>query len=172
MKQLIVVVLCLIVVGMYFSYSNREVELKNLAAAQMKANETIFDKMWKVVAQQAQVTDKYKDSFKEIYSKIMTERYSGKRGGALMSWVSEHNPEFSVKLYESLMDNVKGLREEFAQVQIKLIDINREHTNLRTVVPSAWFVGNRPELEIKIVTSEVTAQVFEKGKEDDIKVFK
>jgi hypothetical protein len=89
-----------------------------------------------------------------------------------MSWITEHNPEFSVKLYETLMDSIKGLREEFAQVQIKLIDINREHTNLRTMVPSSWFIGKRPALDIKIVTSEVTAQVFEKGKEDDVKVFK
>lgn len=167
-----VAALVIIPVLMYFSYNNREVELRNLATAQNKANEAIFDKVWKVISQSAQVTDKYKDSFQKVYGTIMTERYSGKRGGALMSWIHEQNPEFSAGLYASLMDTIRGLREEFAQVQVKLIDIKREHDNLRMTVPSKWFVGKREALVINVVTSSLTDEVFKTGKEDDVKVFK
>lgn len=166
-----IVVLVVAVAGMYFSYSNKEVQLRNLAAAQEQANTVIFDKVWKVIAQKAQITDKYRNDFEAIYVKIMDARYSGKNN-LLMNWIQEQNPVFDPHLYSSLMDTVAGQREEFSQVQIKLRDIKREHDNLRATVPAKWFVGSRPELKVTIVTSADTANVFKTSQENDIKVFK
>lgn len=69
------------------------------------------------------------------------------------------------------MDSVQGKREEFALVQIKLRDIKRESDNLRQLFPSNLFVSNRPELKVKIVTSDKTEKVFSLEKENEIKVF-
>ena len=154
----------------YFNYSNQEIRIRNLASAQETANKAIFDKVWKIISQKAQVSDKYRDSFEKIYTKIMTARYSSK-DGSLMKWIQEQNPNFDSSLYTNLMDTIQGQREEFAQVQIKLRDIKREHDNLRTLFPSSLFVGRRPELIVTIVTSENTEAVFKTGKEDNVKVF-
>lgn len=172
MFGLLVVALVLGGVGtsMYFSYSNREVQLRNLASAQEKANQAIFDKVWKVISQKAQVTDKYSNDFKSIYTGLMSGRYS-KNDKVAWQWIQEHNPQIDSKVYNSLMDTIEGLRTEFAQVQIKLTDIKREHDNLRTTYPAKWFIGSRPELKITIVTSENTEKAFSTGKEDNVKLF-
>lgn len=162
--------LVMVCVGMYFSYHNREIGLRNLASAQEVANKAIFDKVWKVIAQKAEIKESYKEDFKEIFLTGMTERYG--RDNSMWRWIQEQNPNVDPKIYLSLMDTVEGLRAEFTQVQIKLRDIKREHDNLRLQVPGSWFVRNRPELKVVIVTSEKTESVFNVGQENDVKVFK
>ena len=176
MKNVLLIVgVCLLVlgsiwIGLYVNYSNQERSIVNLASAQEQANTAIFDKVWKVISQKAQVSEKYKNSFEQIYTKIMSARYSAK-DGSLMKWIQEQNPNFDSSIYTNLMDTIQGQREEFAQVQIKLRDIKREHDNLRTLFPSSLFVGRRAELKVTIVTSEATAEVFKTGKENNVKVF-
>jgi hypothetical protein len=169
-----VVVLCgVIIFALAISYRNQEVSLRNQATAQQKANEVIYDKVWKVISQKAQIAEKYKDSFKDIYVKIMQERYEGdKKQAPLFKWIQEQNPNFSVDLYASLGDAVEGNRAEFAQVQKRLLDIKREHQDLRMKFPGSLFVGSRPELQINIVTSTETERVFAVGKEDNVELFK
>ena len=162
--------LILIFVLMRFSYQNQEIELRNQAKAQQQANTVLYDKMWKTISQLAQIAEKYKDSFKDIYTKIMDARYSD-NDKLLFKFVTEQNPTLSTDLYNQVADAVKANRAEFANVQNRLIDIKREHKNLRQKVPGKWFVGDKPELEIKIVTSTKTEKVFESGKDDDVKVF-
>ena len=53
--------------GMYVNYNNREVNLRNLAEAQRGNIENVYDKMWKILQQKAQVSDEYKEAFREIY---------------------------------------------------------------------------------------------------------
>lgn len=156
---------------MYVSYSNSEVQLRNRVAAQQKANETSFDTCWKVISQVAQVAEQYKGAFKEIYPALMEGRYGNARGGALMSWITESNPDFSPKLYEKVAAAVEGQRTVFKRDQQKLIDLKREHDNLLMTIPSSWFVGGRPPVEIQVVTSAKTDATFAAGKEDDVKVF-
>jgi hypothetical protein len=155
----------------YVDYSNREISLRNLASGQEDANKVIFDTMWKTIQQSAAITDEYKNSFKEIYLGIMDARYS-KGDGTLMKWITENNPNFDSSMFKTLMDTVKGKREEFAQIQIKLRDIKREHDNLRTMFPSSMFLAGRPELKVQLVTSSNTVEAFNTGKEDSIELFK
>ena len=156
---------------MYMSYSNGEVRLRNQVTAQQKANETSFDTCWKIISQTAQIADQYKDSFKEIYPALMEGRYGNARGGALMSWITESNPELSTKLYDKVAAAVEGQRTVFKRDQQKLIDLKREHDNLLMTMPSSWFVGSRPAVEIQIVTSTKTDVTFATGKEDDVDLF-
>ena len=52
------IVICGISLTMvFFSYSNREITLRNLATAQEKENKTVFDKMSKTILQQAQINE-------------------------------------------------------------------------------------------------------------------
>lgn len=159
----------LIILVMYFSISNQEISLRNQAVAQQKANEVIFDKVWKTIQQVAQVADQSKEAFKEIYFGIMQERYDGEAKGApLFKWIQEQNPTFSLELYSKLADAIEANRAEFARVQNRLIDIKREHENLRKMFPGSLFISGRQELDIKIVTSIKTEEAFRTGKDDDV----
>lgn len=154
----------------YFNISNEEISLRNQAKAQEKANEVIFDKTWKTIQQIANVSDQYKNSFKEIYSQIMNERYKND-DGMLMKWIQESTPTFSTDLYKQLNDAISANRAEFAEVQKRLIDIKRVHDDLRLKFPSSIVLSGRPEIEIKIVTSSKTEKAFSTGKDDDINLF-
>jgi hypothetical protein len=169
----VVAFLAIVAVIMNFSYKNSEIGLRNQAKAQQEANKVIFDKVWKVIQQKAQITDKYASDFKEIYGGIMHERYQGDaKQSPMFKWITEHNPTFSVELYKDLADAVEANRAEFARVQNRLIDIKREHDNLRQKFPSSIFVGDKSELDIQIVTSDKTTQVFQTGKENEVDLFK
>lgn len=156
---------------MYASFSNTEVRLRNALTAQQKSNETSFDTCWKIIQQQAQVADKYKDGFKEIYTGLMDGRHYEK-GGSLMKFITEANPNFDVRLYEKVSNSIEGQRTVFKRDQQKLLDLKREHDNVLTTIPSSWFVGSRPHIDVKIVTSTKTTEAFGTGKEDDIDIKK
>jgi len=156
---------------MYVSYSNSEVRLRNQVTAQQKSNEAVFDNTWKIISQQAQIADQYKEAFKKIYPDLMAGRYGNARGGALMSFITESNPTFDVKLYEKVANSVEAQRTVFTNEQRKLIDIKREHDNVRTTFPGSFFVGSRAEVQIVIVTSSKTDAAFKAGKDDDTVLF-
>lgn len=159
----------------FFNYKNQAVQLENLAKAAQDDNKVVFDKTWKVLQQKAGVTDKYSESFKSIYVDLMDARYGAedKNGSPLFKFIRESNPNFDQALFLDLSRSIESLRNEFANSQKRLIDIKREHDNLRTVFPGSLFLsfaGVR-ELEITIVTSSKTEKVFQTGKEDDVNLF-
>lgn len=155
---------------MNFSYTNRAVGLENQAKAQQEANQATYDTVWKTIKQKAQISDKYESQFKKVYVDIMQQRQYGK-GGEMFKFVMEANPQFDSSLLQSLANTIEGQRVRFETSQKMLIDIKREHDNLRQQVPSSWFVGSRPELKITIVTSAKTKEVFSVGEDNDVEVF-
>ena len=162
----------LVLLGLFVSYGNKEVALRTQFEAQQMANTVVYDKVWKVIQQKAGVSDQYADKFKEIYTDIMDARY-GSGDGTLMKWIQESNPQFDAGLYKDLSLAIESNRTEFATVQKKLIDIKREHDNLRMMIPSSIFLGIKgvKELEMKLVTSTRTEKAFDTGKDDDIELF-
>lgn len=157
---------------MYMSYNNTEVSLRNQATAQQKNLENVYDRTWKIISQQAQIADQYKDAFAKIYPDLMAGRYGGEKGGALMKFITESNPNFDTSLYNKVANSVEVQRTEFSHEQTQLLDIQREHNDIRTKVPSSFFVGSRSALEVKLVTSAKTDSAFATGKDDDVELFK
>ena len=164
--------LVLVVIGvvMFFQISNGEIGLRNQVVAQQDSCKVIFDNTWKIIAQKAQVTDKYKDAFKEIYPALMEGRYGNDKGGALLKFVTESNPQFDAGIYKDLSAAIEAQRTVFTREQNKLIDLKREHDNLRLKFPSSLVVGSRPEIKIELVTSGKTKDVYSTGEENDIKL--
>ena len=175
MKALIgfgsVAILALVGVFMYISANNKDARLRNQGSAKQKANTTSFDNCWKTVQQLAQVTDKFKGDFKDVFVSLNESKHYGK-GGSLFKFITEANPAFDQSLYMKLANAIESHRADFTRDQKALIDIKREHDDLRTTIPSSWFVGGRPEMEITIVTSSKTEETFKSGKEDDVEIFK
>ena len=153
------------------STSNQEIGLRNLGTAQQETCEAYFDKMWKVLQQQAGVATQYKDAFADIYPKLMDGRYGTEKGGTLMKWIQESNPDFDVTLYAKLSNSIEAQREGFFNEQKKMISINQQHTDLLTKFPTSMFVGSREVLDYTIVKSFKTKKVYESGEENDIDLF-
>lgn len=175
-KGILIAIVSIVLLGAVFAlelvhYSNKEIKLRNRVAAEQEANEVDFDKTWKVIKQQAQVTDEYRDSFKDVYVEMMSERYDNARGGSLMSWVQESNPTLDSSIYKQLMTTIEAQREGFNRRQIKLRDIKREHDDLIGTFPGSLFLASREPVEVKLVTSSKTKETFETGVEDDVDLF-
>lgn len=172
--------LLLVIIGVSTSISskNTEVKLRNAVVAQQDVCKANFDKMYKVISQLAEIperfADKSKEAFKEIYPQLMDGRYS-KDNASLMKWVQESNPQYDMaavgRLYEKLANAIEANRDEYFIEQAKLIDLKREHDTYIASFPASFFVGDRGEVAIKIVTSSVTEKAYETGKDDNIQLF-
>ena len=86
------VAILLILLIMFFTYNNKEIYLRKEADAQRKKIESTHDKMWKVIKQKAEVSDKYRETFERVYPEIIAVRYSD--GSSAMKWIQEANPNF------------------------------------------------------------------------------
>lgn len=153
----------------YRSTFDKNVELKNSFKAQKGVIAGNFDKMWKVLRDQAKVTDKSAQAFKDIYVPMIEGRYS-KGDGSLMKWVTEQNPQFDQSMYKDLMQSIEALRSEFETEQKKILAIIEQHDNLRNRFWSRIFLGDEPALEYLMITSTQTQEVIRTGN-DDIDMF-
>ena len=161
----------IILFSMNMSVENSEIDLREKTIAQNKKCEAYFDKMWKILKQLAGVTDQYKSAFMEIYPKIIAGRYS-QGDGSLMKWIQEHNPNFDTSMYKKLMNSIEVERTGFYNEQTVLIDLQREHKVFLQKAPNRWFLDNNLKpVEIKVITSSKTDEVYRTGKEDDIELF-
>lgn len=154
------------------SANNQEEVLKSKITAQKEVCEAYYDKLWKVISQKAQVADQYKVAFKEIYPALIEGRYGNEQGGTLMKWIQESNPSFDVSLYKDLMSSIEAERAGFFMEQKYLTDLNNQHRIIRNTWPKSMFIGNRPDIQIVIVSSAATKKVMETGQENDIDIFK
>lgn len=175
-KSLIfVIVLSFIGIGLicaYFVYDNKYVTLNNLYEAQVEQDKLVHDEMWKIIQQQAGVTENYAESFTKSYKEIMNAR---NYGGELMKWIQESNPTFSPDMHKKLMNSIETYRTKFTNVQTRLITIHKEMKDMLTLFPSRIFlvtIGGHVLPELNIVTSTRTGKAFETGTDDDVDLFK
>lgn len=170
---LIIIVVIGLVSGitMYLNYNNKEVAMREQAEAQRKKVEGVHDAMWKIIAQKAQVSTEYKESFDSIYTHIIAGRYS-QGDGSLMKWITEANPQFDASLYKDVMDAVEIQRNRFASAQERMVDIIREHSTLCKTYPAKWFISNTSEIEYTVISSSKTKEVMESGEDNDVDLFK
>ena len=160
----------IVLASMYFSYNNREISLRKECDAQKGKVEGVYDKMWKVVQQKAQVSNEYKESFHEIYADIIGGRYSGE-SDPLFKVIHEANPQFDASLYKDLMQSIEILRTEFQHSQERMIDLIREHEVLISTYPSKWFVTNKTPIDYTIISSTKAKRTMETGLDDDVSLF-
>lgn len=172
---LIITIIIIVVIGVIFfamdmTYNNQQVRLVNQFKTEEQTIEATYDNMWKSIQQIAQVADKYKESFKEVYLEIIDERYN-KDNGMLINWLKESNPQFDPSVYEQLATAIEVERERFLNAQIKILDVVREQNNLLDVVPSKWFLGDCERLKYEVISSEKTKSVMKSRMEEDINIF-
>lgn len=158
------------VISPWISANNTEVTLRNKIEAQLDVRESYYDKMWKTISGKAQVAEHYKESFSEIYPKLIDGRY--KNDNSLMLWIQESNPNFDTSLLKDLSNTIEAERQGFFMEQKKLIDIQREHKTHRQLFPNSMFVGSRPDVEFVIVSSVDSRETMQTGNDNKTDIFK
>ncbi len=160
----------LVLLIMFFTYNNKEIYLRKEADAQRKKIESTHDKMWKVIKQKAEVSDKYRETFERVYPEIIAGRYSD--GSSAMKWIQEANPNFDTSLYNDLMQAIEIQRTHLHNAQTRMLDVIRERASLIESYPSRWFITNKSEIEYEVISSTKTHNVVETRVDDDVDVFK
>ena len=163
------VAILLILLIMVFTYNNKEIYLRKEADAQRKKIESTHDKMWKVIKQKAEVSDKYRETFERVYPEIIAGRYSD--GSSAMKWIQEANPNFDTSLYNDLMQAIEIQRTHLHNAQTRMLDVIRERASLIESYPSRWFITNKSEIEYEVISSTKTHNVVETRVDDDVDVF-
>lgn len=158
--------LVLIFTGMYASANNSEVTLRAQFNAQVATNKSSFDRKWKVLAAEAQIPDRYYDQLKQIWMGALEKAAEGGGGNLATSLTLPQNIQVSPELYTKLMSSIEENYESFHQDQRRLTAIKAEHDSVLGRFPSSLFVGGRPALELKLVTSAKTEQAFETGEDN------
>ena len=163
------VAILLVLLIMFFTYNNKEIYLRKEADAQRKKIESTHDKMWKVIKQKAEVSDKYRETFERVYPEIIAGRYSD--GSSAMKWIQEANPDFDTSLYNDLMQAIEIQRTHLHNAQSRMLDVIRERASLIESYPSRWFITNKSEIEYEVISSTKTHNVVETRVDDDVDVF-
>lgn len=101
----------------------------------------------------------------------MEERYGNQRGGALLSFIKESNPNFDVSLYSKVQNAISDERKEFTFHQDKLIDMERQHRNLLRTKPTSFFFNLSDTIHITLVTSSRTNESYLTGEDNDVDLF-
>jgi len=145
-----------------------EASLKNQAISQSQVVEAEFDKMWKVIEQQAQVTKASKEQQKELVDSLVKGR-----SGSFIKIVNESNPEsaFSQEQFTSLSNSIEAQRESFLLEQVKLIDFHRQHNTMFDGVFSGLILsmGNRDKLDpVNVISSERTKSIIAEGQDNNV----
>ena len=164
------VAILLILLIMFFTYNNKEIYLRKEADAQRKKIESTHDKMWKVIKQKAEVSDKYRETFERVYPEIIAGRYS--EGSSAMKWIQEANPNFDTSLYNDLMQAIEIQRTHLHNAQTRMLDVIRERASLIESYPSRWFITNKSEIEYEVISSTNTREAVATHTDDNIDLFK
>lgn len=174
-----VVALVVLFVILKVSYNNKEIDIRKSIEAEKEVYQQNFDKQYKVIAQVSQVAERStkvnKDAFKEIYPGLIEGRYS-KGDGTLMKFIQESNPQWDMKAvagaYDKVSVAIESQREDLYNQAKKLRDLVRERESLVEKFPGSFFISNKEKIEITLITSKNTKEVFKTGEENDIELFK
>lgn len=160
----VLLLVVLIIASMWIGYSNEEKALRVDFSNAQRASQVDFDNMWKTIQQKYQIKGDYEDTLKGIFA----EMARGREGGSLFKSVTESIPGLDTTVYRELMATIEGKRNQFQSYQLKLSDLKAQHDKLLSLFPGSLFVGGRPPLQIKLVTSARTESAFESGQDNDV----
>jgi hypothetical protein len=161
----LVAIIVLVTFIMSISYQNSYERINQDISAQYKKIETDYEKMSRVILQQAGIVNKYSNDFKEIYKGMMTGRYGQEGSKAMWQWIKEQNPQIDAAIYQKLMTTVEAQRTTFSRNQEKVAAMVAESNQMLKVAPSKWFVDGEIQ-EAKIVSSSNTKVIMDTGIDD------
>jgi hypothetical protein len=161
----LVIIFAFMMFVMNISYQNSYERIDQDIEAQYKKIETDYEKMSRIILQQAGIVNKYSSDFKNIYKSMMQSRYGKDGSKAMMQWIKEQNPQLDSTLYAKLMTTVEAQRTVFSRKQEKIAAMVAESNKMLKTAPSSWFVNGEIK-EAKIVSSSSTKVIMDTGIDD------
>lgn len=171
----VLVISMIMLVSWVIGTLNREMAIRVTIEQKVKDNSSQFDNMWKKISQVAQVTDAQKEAIKEIMVGYANARSQGRDGaGSFVNAVREVVPNIDTTTFNNLQNIITGSRDAFTMRQTELLDLKREHEKILRTIPSSIICSmfGRKSIDVTIITSTKTDEVFKTGKDDDVNVFK
>jgi hypothetical protein len=169
------------------SFNNNCIGQETGLEATWEDSQVQYDKFWKTVREQAQITDKYADDFKAIFLGSIEGRYEGKDPAA--QFLMESNPGLDSAMYQQLARTVEAGRNDFARTQRTLVDKKRGYKKTLQQFPGSLMAssfgfprettgkyapprdadgdGTITVLDYETITSSKTQDVFQSGREDE-----
>lgn len=144
-----------------------EVKLRNQAEAQLLVNEAAFDKMWKIIAQRAQIAKSSRETQIQL-----VEALTAGRGASFINAVKEQNPDsaFNMEQFTSLGNSIEAQREGFFREQQKLIDYVKLEQRMFQDTFSGFVLGftsREPMDDPLVVSSTHSKEVMTTGEDNN-----
>lgn len=159
------------------SLNNTEITLRTNIENKITANRADFDNMKKTILQSAQISDKEVDALKNIiigYANVRGGLNDNNSNMISISALHEAVPSItSIETLKNLQNIVTAQRNSWTFRQKELIDLKREHDILIRKFPASiiFSILGRHEIEIQIITSHATQEIFKTGQDNDTNLF-
>lgn len=153
----------------YVSFSNTCNRYENGLKAVYTNNQNIYSQGFSAVKEMAQVPKAYMADLEKLYAKVVEGREGS--GQELFRFIQEANPTVDTAMYVKVQQKIEAFRLDFQAGQKELISHRQEYENYLTGTMAGTvyngFAGY-PHVDLdkfKVVTSDVTQEVFGAGKE-------
>jgi hypothetical protein len=168
----VVIIVVVSVIGIYNQCISHEASIK----AQYSENQNNYDKLFKTVAETAQVPVAYAKDLKDLFTATTQTRYGAGGSKAVLQFIHEHNPTLDASLYKQVQQVIESGRIDFESKQASLIDRKRVYESqiIKTAVTGtiARTLGF-PRIDLDkfdIVTSATTDAAFQAKKAEPFNV--
>lgn len=160
----------------FISTNNTDKSLRNTFTAKISERTSFYDKMWKIISQKTQIAIKNDSSFQ----RIVNLQVSGQKNGenVMWAWVQQSNPTATFNevssLYKELGQAIEAERNGFFEQEKILQSIKLQHDNLCDMFPGSLIMSilGRDKLNYKPITSDITENVINTGKDNNTDLFK
>lgn len=157
--------------AIFISLSNQEIRIRNMISAKQQDNESELDNMQKIILQNARVTKEQAAQIRGMIIEYAEGRSSNKEGGSFINAVSEAVPNMDTQVFTNLQNTITATRNAWTTRQKEILDMKREHDNLRATFPGSLFLSGRPEIKVQIITSTRAKENMETGVDDSTDIF-
>lgn len=160
----------------YISFYNYGVATERRLEAKLTDNRQLLARHGTQIMEMAQVNDMYRDDLIAVYTAALEGRYGEDGVSAVMTWITEQNPNVDPQLYIRLSQRIEANRNEFYNAQTQLIDMKRGYeTELDSFWSGFWLrnIHGYPKLDmdsIVIVTSTRSNQIYDAGVDDGMQI--
>lgn len=150
-----------------WSHRNTAISLEQQIEAQLVANKSDYDSMWKKFQEETQVTELQAEQFKDVYNDLIQGR--NQDNNLLFKAIQEQNPQMDTMLYSNLQRDISASRDSFSNNQKKLTDIVREYNTYIEKKPIMKLITGRERKDVNdyVVTSEKTEEAFSSKKDNE-----
>lgn len=166
----------MIACGTLVDFSNTSVELEAAIKTQYKANQAVHDKVWKTIAQDANVATAHADRVKEIVIGSIEGRYGNDTNVVFKAINEATGQTLPTELFAKVQQVIEAGQAEFANNQRELLSKKQTYELHLHRFPNSIYASmlGYPRIDMDqfdIVTSERTDRAFADKKEEPLMPF-